>query len=67
LCLWSYWKDHDEQDLMDLDSECGRYWFLKWFLPLKTQINSRKPSFEGKISWGHGNTLANGTGHISVY
>jgi hypothetical protein len=25
LCLWSYWKDHDEQDLMDLDSECGRY------------------------------------------
>ncbi len=30
MCLWCYWKDLDEQDLMesiwqDLDSEYGRY------------------------------------------
>ncbi len=30
MCLWCYWKDLDEQNLMefiwqDLDSECGRY------------------------------------------
>jgi hypothetical protein len=35
MCLWCFWKDLDEQDLMefiwyDLDSECGRYiWIFK--------------------------------------
>ncbi len=32
MCLWCYWKDLDEQDLMeliwqDLDSECRGYSF----------------------------------------
>jgi hypothetical protein len=29
-------------------AECGRYWFFKWFLLLKIQINSKKPGFERK-------------------
>jgi hypothetical protein len=37
---------------------------FKWFLLLKIQINSQKNQvLEGKISWGRGNTRANGTGH----
>jgi hypothetical protein len=29
-----------------LDSECGRYWLIfKWFLPMKIQINPKKPGF----------------------
>jgi hypothetical protein len=41
-----------------LDSKCGRYWFFKWFLLLKVQINSQKNQvLKGKISWERGNTL----------
>jgi len=29
---------------------------VKWFLPLKIQINSKKPGFGRKISWERGNT-----------
>jgi hypothetical protein len=39
-----------------LDSECGRYWFFKWFLPLKIQMNSKKPGFGRKSqlrTWQH--------------
>ncbi len=37
---------------------------FKWFLLLKIQINSQKNQvLEGKISWVHGNTWANGTDH----
>jgi len=40
---------------------------FKWFLPLKIQINSKKPLsvLEGKISWGRGNTWANSTSHTT--
>jgi hypothetical protein len=47
-----------------------RMWeILKWFLPLKMQINSRNQVFlEGKISRGRCNSCAKGTGHTtSVY
>ncbi len=48
--LWGCWEDLDEHDLkefiwQDLDSECERYWFFKWFLLLKIQINSKKTWF----------------------
>jgi hypothetical protein len=40
---------------------------LKWFLPLKIQINSKKIRFlEGKFSWGRDKTWADGTNHTSV-
>jgi hypothetical protein len=61
----SWWEDLMEFIWWDLDSECGRYWFFKWFLPLKIQINSEKSGFGRKISWGRGNTWANGTCHTS--
>jgi hypothetical protein len=63
-CLWCWWKDLDEQDLMefiwyDWDWECTL--IFKWFLPLKIQINSKKPLLlEGKSRWGRGNTWAKG-------
>jgi hypothetical protein len=62
---WCYWKDLDKQDLMefiwkDLDSECGRYWFFNYLCHWKFKV------LEGKISWGHGNTWANGTSHIRL-
>jgi hypothetical protein len=38
-----------------------------WFLPLKIQIISKNQVLEGKITWGHGNTWANGTGHTSDF
>jgi hypothetical protein len=46
----------------------GEILIFKWFLPLKIQINSPKNQvLEGKISWGHGNAWANGTGHTSSH
>jgi hypothetical protein len=39
---------------------------FKWFLLQKIQINFWKPGLEGKISWGHGNSWANGTDHTSL-
>ncbi len=40
---------------------------FNWFLPLKIQLNSKKPGFgREKISQGRGNTWANGTGHTSM-
>jgi hypothetical protein len=51
----------------DLDSECGRYRFLKWFLPLKIQVNSEKPGFGKKKSVENVVTLwADGTSHSSA-
>ncbi len=54
MCLWCCWKDLDEQDLMELILvRFGfRIWeilILKWKLPLKIQINSKKPGFGRKI------------------
>ncbi len=46
-----WWAGLMEFIWYDLDSECGRYWFFKWFLPLKIQINSKNQVLEGKISW----------------
>jgi hypothetical protein len=37
-----------------------------WIQPLKIQTNSKKPVFEGKVSWGRVDTWANGIGHTSV-
>ncbi len=31
-----------------MDLGCRRYWFFKWFLQLKIQINSKKPGFARK-------------------
>jgi hypothetical protein len=39
---------------------------FKWFPTLKIQMNSKKPGFGRKISWGCGNTWANDTGHTSI-
>jgi hypothetical protein len=39
---------------------------FKWFLLLKIQLYSKNQVLEGKISWVHGNTWANGTGHTSL-
>jgi hypothetical protein len=50
-------------------SECGRYWFfLKWFLAAENSNKFQKTRFrKGKISWGHGNTWAKGSGHTSEH
>jgi hypothetical protein len=40
---------------------------FKWFLPLKIQMIPKNQVLEGKISWGRGNTWANGTGHTSKH
>jgi hypothetical protein len=51
--LWSYWKDLDEQDLMEMI--LVRFGFRMWeilifkrFLLQKIQINSKKPGFGRK-------------------
>jgi hypothetical protein len=40
---------------------------FKWFLPLKSQINSKNQVLEGKINWKHGNTWANATRHTNMF
>jgi hypothetical protein len=52
----------------DLDSECEKYWnIFKWFLLMKIQNKFQKNQvLEGKISWGRGNTWANGIDDIKV-
>jgi hypothetical protein len=54
MCLWCCWKDLDEQDLMEFILSIGfRMWeilIFKWFLPLKIQINSKKPGLAKKKS-----------------
>ncbi len=65
MCLWWCCKDLDELDLMkliwyDLDSKCGRYWFLSDFCPKSSNTIPTNQVLEGKISWGLGNTSANG-------
>ncbi len=63
----SRWEDLMEFIWYDLDSECERYWFFKWFLSLKIQINCQKNHvLEGKISWGRGTNWADGTSHTSI-
>jgi hypothetical protein len=57
--LWNLFGKIWIQNVANID-------FLKWFLPLKIQINSKKNQvLEEKIILERGNTWANGTGHTS--
>ncbi len=66
MCLWCRWKDLDEQDLIEFfrvrfGIQNMEILICKWFLPLK-----KTRFWKGKISWGRGNTWADGTGHTST-
>jgi len=62
----SWWAEFNGIYLARFGSRMWEILIFKWFLPLKIQINSPKNQvLEGKISWGRGNTWANGTGHTS--
>ncbi len=61
----SWWAGFNKIDLVRFGFRMWEILIFKWFLPLKIQINSKKPGFGRKISWGHGNTWANSTGHTS--
>ncbi len=64
----SWWAGFSEIYLVRFGSKMWEILIFKWFLLLKIQINSPKTRvLEGKISWGRGNTWANGTGHTSTY
>ncbi len=71
MSLCCSWKDLDEQDLMEsIWYDLGNIDFINCdFYPWKFKYIPKKPGFvlEGKISWGRGNTWANGTGHTSEY
>jgi hypothetical protein len=53
MCLWWYWKDLDEPGfngiyLVRFGFRMWEILILKWFLPLKIQINSKKSGFGRK-------------------
>jgi hypothetical protein len=63
----SWWAGFNGIYLRSLGFRMWEILIFNWFLPLK--IQNKFPLhqvLEGKISWGHGNTWANGTGHTSV-
>ncbi len=77
-CSWKFWRNWNVSLLLLERSSwfhgiylvrvVFRMWeilILKWFVLLKIQINSQNQILEGKISWGCGNTWANGTGRTS--
>jgi len=61
----SWWAGFNEIYLIRFGFKMWEILILKWFLRLKIQINSKNQVLEGKISWGHGNTWGNSTGHTS--
>ncbi len=63
----SWWAGFKRIYLIRFGFRMWEILIFKWFLPLKIQINSKKPGFERKISWGRGDTWANSTGHTSHF
>jgi hypothetical protein len=61
----SWWADFNGIYLVRFGFRMWEICILKWFLLMKIQISSKKPGFGRKISWGRGNTWANGIGHTS--
>jgi len=59
----SWWAGFNGIYLVRFGFRMWQMLIFKWFLPLKIQINQ---VLEGKISWGPGNTWANGRGHPSI-
>jgi hypothetical protein len=70
-CSWKFWRNWNVPFMFFERSWWARFsgiylvsfgfrmWeilIFKWFLLLKIQINSKKPGFVGKFSWGCGNT-----------
>ncbi len=64
----SWWAGFNGNYLVRFGFRMWEILIFKWFLLLKISNKfPKKRVLEGKISWGlGGNTLANGTGHISV-
>jgi len=62
----SWWAEFNGIYLVRFGFRMWEILILKWFLPLKIQINSKNQVLEGKISWGRGNTWVNSKGHTSI-
>jgi hypothetical protein len=60
----SWWAGFNGIYLIRFGFRMWEILIFKWFLLLKIQINSKKPGFGRKISWGRGNTWANSIGHV---
>jgi hypothetical protein len=57
----SWWIGFNGIDLVRFGFRKWEILIFTWFMPLKIQINPQKEN----ISWGCGNTWANGIGHTS--
>jgi hypothetical protein len=62
----SWWAGFNGIYLVRFGFRLWEIFFFKWFRPLKIQINSKKPGFGRKISWGLCNTWTNRTCHTSL-
>jgi hypothetical protein len=63
----SWWAGFNGIYLVRFGFRTWEILILKWFLPLKIQINSKNQILEEKINWKRGTTWANGTGHTSKW
>jgi len=64
----SWWAGFNGIYLVRFGFRMWEILILKWYLPLKIIKKFPKNQvLEGKISWGHGNTWANGTSHTNNY
>jgi hypothetical protein len=59
----SWWAGFNGIYLVRFGFRMWEILILKWFLPVKIQINSKNQVSEGKISWKRGNAWANSRGH----
>jgi len=62
----SWWAGFNGIYLVRFGFRLWEIFFFKGFWLLKIQINSKKPGFGRKISWGLCNTWTNGTCHTSL-